>query len=91
MAEDQPQEVTQNVSSNAEVLSVKDWLITFLLGTITCGIMYIVWAFSSGTNPNKANFCKAYLIMIVICIVLNFILGAAFVGILASIMGGGGY
>ena len=88
MAEDQSQEVTQNLSSDAEVLSVGDWLITFLLGTITCGIMYIVWAFSSGTNPNKASFCKAYLIMIVICIALNFIVGAALVGILSSVMGG---
>ena len=86
MAEDQPQEVTQNISSDAEVLSVGDWLITFLLGTITCGIMYIVWAFSSGTNPNKANFCKAYLIMIVICIALNFIAGAALMGIIGSMM-----
>ena len=86
MAEDQPQEVTQNVSSNEEVLSVGDWLITFLLGTITCGIMYIVWAFSSGTNPNKANFCKAYLILLVICIALNFIAGAALMGIIGSMM-----
>ena len=89
MAEDQPQEVTQNVSSDTKVMSVGDYLITFLLGSITCGIMYIVWAFSSGTNPSKANFCKAYLIMIVICIALNFIAGAALVGILSSVMGGG--
>ena len=91
MAEDQSQEVTQNVSSDAEVMSVGDYLITFLLGSITCGIMYIVWAFSSGTNPNKANFCKAYLIMCLIMIAFYFIVGVAFLGTIGAIIGGGGY
>ena len=91
MAEDQPQEVTQNVSSNAEVMSVGDYLITFLLGSITCGIMYIVWAFSSGTNPNKANFCKATLIMYLIMIAMYFVAGVALLGTIGAIMGGGSY
>ena len=91
MAEDQPQEVTQNVSSNAEVLSVGDWLITFLLGTITCGIMYIVWAFSSGTNPNKANFCKAMLIFMLIYIGIMFLIFGVSMFSFLSILGSSGY
>ena len=69
--------------SNATVVSTKDWIITLL---ITCipgiGIvMLFVWAFGSGTNPNKANYAKAALIwmavMIVIYILIFMLFGAA--------------
>lgn len=33
-------------------------------------IMMFVWAFSSNTNPNKANYFKAALILFVIYLVL---------------------
>ncbi|MEP6881779.1 MAG: hypothetical protein ABI866_07295, partial [Dokdonella sp.] len=38
-------------------------------------VMLFVWGFSSTTNPNKSNFCKAYLIIFLITIVLFFLFG----------------
>ena len=41
-----------------------EWVITILIAVIPIVgfIMLIVWAFGSGTNPNKANWAKAGLI-----------------------------
>ncbi|MBN8481148.1 MAG: hypothetical protein J0L88_06100 [Xanthomonadales bacterium] len=63
----------------APVMSLGDWLITLIVASIPIVgfIMLLVWAFSSSTNPNKANFCKAYLIIMVIAIALFFLLGGA--------------
>jgi hypothetical protein len=63
--------------SSAPVMSLGDWIITFIVLAIPLVniIMLFVWGFSSGTNPNKANFCKAYLILMLIAIVLFFLLG----------------
>jgi hypothetical protein len=33
-------------------------------------VMLFVWGFSAGTNPSKRNFCRAYLIWMLIGIVL---------------------
>ena len=35
--------------------------------------MYLVWAFSSGTNLNKKNFCKATLIWMAIGIIVGIV------------------
>lgn len=75
---------------NSNVMSVKDWVITLIITAIPMVgfIMLFVWAFGSGTNPNKANWAKAALIMFAIMIVLYIIIfmmfGAAF---LAGSMG----
>ena len=49
----------------APVVSVKEWLLTNLIMMIPLVnlIMMLVWAFSSNTNPNKANYFKAALIL----------------------------
>ena len=56
----------------APVVSVKEWLITNLILMIPMVnlVMICVWAFSSNTNPNKANYFKAALILFVIYLVL---------------------
>lgn len=56
----------------APVVSVKEWLITNLILMIPLVniVMTIVWAFGSNTNPNKANYFKAALILFVIYLVL---------------------
>ncbi|MCB1571851.1 hypothetical protein [Dokdonella immobilis] len=63
--------------SSAPVMSLGDWIITFIVLAIPLVniVMLFVWAFSSGTNPNKSNFCKAYLILALVAIVLFFIFG----------------
>jgi hypothetical protein len=63
--------------SSAPVMSLGDWLITFIVLAIPLVniVMLFVWGFSSSANPNKANFCKAYLILALIGIVLFFLFG----------------
>ena len=59
-----------------EVMSVKEWLITLLILCVPLVniIMMFVWGFGSSTKPTKANFCKAYLILTAIVIVLYVLL-----------------
>ena len=63
--------------NNEKPMSVRDWFVTILILGIPLVnlIMYLVWAFSSGTNLNKKNFCKATLIWILIGIVFGIIYG----------------
>ena len=53
-------------------LSVGDWFVTLLITFIPIVnvIMYLVWAFSDGTNHSKRNFAKAALLWIAIGLVL---------------------
>ncbi len=59
-----------------DVMSVKDWLITLLILAIPLVnlVMLLVWAFGGNTNPNKANFCKAYLVLLAAFMVLYILL-----------------
>ena len=70
-------------SGNDDVMSVKEWLITLLILCVPLVniIMMFVWGFCSNTKPTKANFCKAYLILTAIAIVLYLVLG---IGAVAS-------
>jgi hypothetical protein len=78
--------MTAPAEATAPVMSVKDWLITSLIMIIPLVniVMLFVWAFGDGTNPNKANWAKAALLMSVIAVVF-YILIFAVVG--AAIMG----
>ena len=66
-------------------ISVGEWVITIIIIAIPIVgfIMLFVWGFSSNTQPSKANWAKATLIMIGISIVLSFL----FLGSLLAIMG----
>ena len=61
----------------APVMSLGDWIITFIILAIPLVniIMLFVWGFSSSTNPNKAHFAKATLIVYLVCAVLFFLIG----------------
>lgn len=69
---------------SAEVLSTKDWLITLIIAAIPIVniIMMFVWGFGDGTNPNKANWAKAYLLFIAIAAVLYFLLMVVVFGVM---------
>lgn len=56
----------------APVVSIKEWLLTNLILMIPLVniVMTLVLAFGSNTNPNKANYFKAALILFVIYLVL---------------------
>jgi glycopeptide antibiotics resistance protein len=61
----------------APVISLGEWIITFIVLAIPIVniIMLFVWGFSSATNPSKQNFCRATLILYLVCIVLFFLFG----------------
>ena len=63
----------QNV---APVMSIGQWLVTFLLMAIPIVniIMIIVWLTSKDENSNRKNWVLAYLIVIAISFVLTFII-----------------
>lgn len=63
---------TAPVNPKIGSVPITDWIITFFLLMIPLLniILLLVWAFSSDTNPSKANFAKAYLIIFLIFAVL---------------------
>lgn len=69
---------------NVEVVKTSDWLVTYLITAIPLVgiIMLFVWAFGGSTNPNKANWAKAALLLALIAIgfyiAIIMIFGAAF-------------
>ena len=70
----------------APVVSVKEWLLTNLIMMIPLVnlIMMLVWAFSSNTNPNKANYFKAALILFAIVMAIYLVLAVVFFGSVAA-------
>jgi len=57
---------------DTSVMSVKDWLFMWLIFIIPCVniVMVFVWAFGSGGNLNRRNYCRAYLIVLAIILAL---------------------
>ena len=70
----------------APVVSVKEWLLTNLILMIPLVniVMMLVWAFSSNTNPNKANYFKAALILFAIVMAIYLVLAVVIFGSLAA-------
>ena len=70
----------------APIVSVKEWLITNLILMIPLVniVMMLVWAFGSNTNPNKANYFKATLILFAIVMVIYLVLAVVFFGSVAA-------
>lgn len=71
-----------------EPVSMGDWLGTLLLfGFVPCVgfILMLVWAFSSNTKKSKSNFCKAYLIMMLINIAVGILIAVLFGGAIAAL------
>lgn len=75
---------------NTQPLSTKDWLITLIITALPVigFIMLFVWAFSDGTNINKANWAKAALLLMAIMIALSILFSLIFgAGLLALLSG----
>ena len=70
----------------APIVSVKEWLITNLILMIPLVniVMMLVWAFGSNTNPNKANYFKAALILFAIVMVIYLVLAVVLFGSVAA-------
>ena len=69
-------------------ISIGEWVITIIIIAIPIVgfIMLFVWGFGSNTQPSKANWAKAALIMIGISIVLSFLFLGSLLGIMGFLM-----
>lgn len=86
---DYPRPEEQKYSSQepmASVMTMGQWLVTMLLMMIPIAnmVLLIVWAVSKTENPNRSNWAKAQLIMMVVAIVLWML----FAGVIMGAMGG---
>ena len=77
-----------NDSPQYTPISVGEWVITIIIIAIPIVgfIMLFVWGFGSNTQPSKANWAKAALIMIGISILLSALFFGTILGILGSII-----
>ena len=69
-------------------ISMGEWIITTIILAIPIVgfIMLFVWGFGSNTQPSKANWAKATLIMIGISIILSFLFLGTMLGIIGAIV-----
>ena len=76
-----------NESQQYNPISVGEWIITTIILAIPIVgfIMLFVWGFGSNTQPSKANWAKAALIMMGIGIVLSFLFLGTMLGIIGTI------
>ncbi len=67
-------------NQNNQTVKTGDWIVTLLITAIPLIglIMLFVWAFGSSTNPSKANWAKAGLIMYAIIISLTILFTVIF-------------
>ena len=84
-------EKTQSLPDNSthyKPMSIGNWIATSLICAIPIVgfIMLFVWGFGSNTQPSKANWAKAALIMVGISIVLSFLFLGSLLGIMGSLM-----
>lgn len=86
-----PRVETMNYDAKAQVMTVKEWVITLILTAIPLVgiVMLFIWAFGSDTNKNKSNWAKAALILAAIFLVLYIIMIALFGAAFMASMGGG--
>lgn len=61
------------VSKTVPAVPITEWIITFFLMAIPLLnlILLVIWAFNKETNPSKANFAKAYLIIMLVFFTLS--------------------
>ena len=69
-------------------MSIGDWIITSIILAIPIVgfVMLFVWGFGSNTQPSKANWAKASLIMIGISIVIVLLFFGSIFGVLISLI-----
>ena len=74
--------------SEQKIPSVGDWMVTLLILSIPLVnfIVLLIWAFSSSTDPIKANFSKAALLWLVIIMVLYVLFFGALIGAMLGAM-----
>lgn len=69
------------------IISLGEWVLTLFIAAIPIVgfVMLFVWGFSAESNPTKANFAKAMLIMLVLGVVLWIVIfGAIFTAVISE-------
>lgn len=66
--------------SEAEIVSLWEWVLTLVIAAIPLigFIMLFVWGFGGGTNPNKANWARATLLILVLGFALSVLIFLVF-------------
>ncbi len=84
---EEPIGIDPNYVFKDEIVSVKDWLITYLILCVPIVniIMMFIWAFSEKEKKSKANYFKAQLIFSAIMIGLSIIGGIIMFLLFASL------
>lgn len=78
--------VMRNNNADESPMSMGDWVLTILAMFIPCAgiIIYMIWAFGKNGNVNRRNYCRAYLIIygviMVVYLVIALVFGAAIAG-----------
>ncbi len=72
----------------APVMRFSDWIVTLLIMMVPVlnAIMLIIWSTDRFTNPNKANWAKATLVLIAIQVVLMMFFIGTIIGSLSHLM-----
>lgn len=75
-----------NYDKYSQPMTLKDWIITFLLMLIPIAniVLMFVWAFGSNVNKSKKTYFQATLIMIAIVIVFWIIFGSIIIAAILS-------
>jgi integral membrane sensor domain MASE1 len=78
----------ENVNQNHETVKVADWVLSNIIAAIPIlgVIMLFIWAFSRNTNPNKSNWAKAMLILMIMSMLLMLIMYQTMPGMMDSFM-----
>jgi hypothetical protein len=83
----EPIGIDPNFVFKDEIVSVREWLLTFLISVIPIVnlVMMFVWAFSDKVKKSKSNYFKAMLIFSAIMVVLSLIFYAVLLMFFAAI------
>jgi phosphoglycerol transferase MdoB-like AlkP superfamily enzyme len=68
---------------NATVMSTKEWALTIFLASLPIigFVLVLVWAFDRGTDPNKKNWARGSLLLMLIYFILAMLFLFAFGGL----------
>lgn len=86
--ESTPVPTTVYQQDTTPVMSFGEWLVTMLIMAVPLlnAIMIFVWATDKTTNPNKANWAKATLVMVGIQIVITMFFIGTIIGSVSELM-----
>jgi len=80
----------QSLNLNNQPMTLKDWIITYLLLLIPIAniVLMFIWAFGKDVNQSKKTYFQAQLIILAVVFVLYILFFGAIIG---GILGSAGY